>query len=318
MYIEPQNKHQINVIESKPRRGWLIVRFFIGMILLLASGLKAAAPSLGDGLLHNWWFNVFVVEFELFFGIWLFFGLLPKLTWLATIGLFSIFLVVSFYKAISGATTCGCWGNVEISPVYTVLFDVSVIGLLIMFRPNNKWFDGFNNVKNWSDLKYQVINYLLIVISLGSFIFWQVTQININRLQEIGQVLEQGSVVRLEPKTWIGKEFPLRDYCDIGGKIVTGHWIVLLRRVGCVECQKAKPFIAKLVKAKNCPLAVLEMNVKGNNLDFEEVDFITGFLNQEMSWFAETPIVMELENGIVKQVLLRDDLKQMRLEYSRQ
>ncbi|MDR2345147.1 MAG: hypothetical protein LBE18_03695 [Planctomycetaceae bacterium] len=93
---------------------------------------------------------------------------------------------------------------------------------------------------------------------------------------------------------------------------------MLLRRVGCAECRKAKLFIAKLVKAKNCPLAVLEMNIKGNNLDFEEVDFINGFLNQEMSWFAETPIVMELENGIVKQVLLRDDLKQMRLEYSRQ
>jgi hypothetical protein len=60
------------------------------------------------------------------------------------------------------------------------------------------------------------------------------------------------------------------------------------------------------------------MNVKGNNPDFENMDFITGFLNQEISWFAETPIVMELENGIVKQVLLREDLKQMRLENSQQ
>jgi hypothetical protein len=318
MDTESQNKPPINVIESKPRRGWLIVRVFIGIVLLLASGLKATTPSLGDGLLHNWWFNVFVVEFELFFGIWLIFGLLPKLTWFTTIGLFSIFLAVSFYKTISGASTCGCWGNVEISPVYTVLLDVLVIGLLITFRPYNQWFYSFNNVKYWSDMKYQVVNYLLIIIPLGSFIFWQATQVNINSLQKIGQVLEQGSVVRLEPKTWIDQEFPLRDYCDIGGKIVTGHWIVLLRRTGCVECQKAKPFIVKLVKAKNCPLAVLEMNVKGNNPDFEELDFITGFLNQEMSWFAETPIVMELENGIVKQVLLRDDLKQMRLEYSQQ
>jgi hypothetical protein len=173
-------------------------------------------------------------------------------------------------------------------------------------------------VKDWSDITYQVVNYFLIVIPLASFILWQTTQVNINRLQEIGQLLEQGSIIRLEPRIWIDKEFPLRDYCDIGKKITTGHWIVLLRRTGCIECQEAKPFIAKLVKAKKCPLAVLEMNAKENNPDFEHVDFISGFLNREISWFAETPIVMELENGIVKQVLLRDDLKQMRLKDSQQ
>jgi hypothetical protein len=237
---------------------------------------------------------------------------------LATISLFLVFSSVSFYKTISGATSCGCFGNVEIPPLYTAIFDTFVISLLIVFRPRTPWFHSVVDAKYWSDVKYQISNYFLIVIPLGSFVFWQVTQVNISKLEEIGQLLEQGSVVRLEPRRWLNKEFPLRDYCDIGKKITDGHWIVLLRRTGCIECQDAKPFIVKLVKAKNCPLAVLEMNVGGNNPDFEKVDFITGFLNREMSWFAETPIVMELENGIVKQVLIRDDLKQMQLENSQQ
>ncbi|MDR0703652.1 MAG: hypothetical protein LBF88_01550 [Planctomycetaceae bacterium] len=110
------------------------------VILLLAAGLKAATPPLGDGLLHNWLFNVFVVAFELFCGVWLVFGLLPRLTWWVVVGLFLVFWIVSFYKTISGAATCGCWGNVEIPPVYTALLDTLVIGLLWNFRPINTVF----------------------------------------------------------------------------------------------------------------------------------------------------------------------------------
>ncbi|MDR1382493.1 MAG: hypothetical protein LBJ67_01400 [Planctomycetaceae bacterium] len=40
----------------------------------------------------------------------------------------------------------------------------------------------------------------------------------------------------------------------------------------------------------------------------------TGLLNQKITWFAETPIVLELNDGVVKQVLLRENLKRMQLE----
>ncbi|MDR0608558.1 MAG: hypothetical protein LBG58_00420, partial [Planctomycetaceae bacterium] len=147
------------------------MRFAVALVLLVAAMLKAyqlaTTPTLGESLLHARWFNIFVVEFELFFGIWLFFGLLPKLTHWMSVGLFSIFLVFSFHKTISGATTCGCWGNVEIPPIYTVLLDVFVIGLLIVFRPHTRRFHSFSNVKYWSGVKYQIINYFLIVIPLG-------------------------------------------------------------------------------------------------------------------------------------------------------
>ncbi len=96
------------------------MRFVIATIVLTAAFMKAhhlaTVPSLGEGFLRARWFNILVVEFELFFGIWLIFGLLPRLTWLAMVGCFSIFAGVSMFKAISGETNCGCFGAAKVNP----------------------------------------------------------------------------------------------------------------------------------------------------------------------------------------------------------
>ena len=47
------------------------------------------------------WFLIGVVEFELFFGLWLLFGLLPRLTWHAAVACFAAFACVSLFKALS-------------------------------------------------------------------------------------------------------------------------------------------------------------------------------------------------------------------------
>jgi uncharacterized membrane protein YphA (DoxX/SURF4 family) len=123
-------------------RRWLMVRFIVAVILLIAATLKfyqlLTTLSSNEGLLHARWFNIFIVEFELFLGIWLVFGLLPKLTWLVTIGLFSIFSIVSFYKAISGEVSCGCFGNVTVNPWITTILDITIVFASIKMRPKNE------------------------------------------------------------------------------------------------------------------------------------------------------------------------------------
>jgi hypothetical protein len=126
-------------------RHWFAMRFIVAAILLIAAALKtqqlSVTPSLGDDLLHTRWFNIFVVEFELFFGTWLIFGLLPQLTWLVTIGLFAVFSVVSFYKAaILQETSCGCFGAVMVNPWITMTFDLMITGLLLYFLPKKNIF----------------------------------------------------------------------------------------------------------------------------------------------------------------------------------
>jgi uncharacterized membrane protein YphA (DoxX/SURF4 family) len=121
-------------------RGWLAMRLMVAAILLVAAGMKAhqlaTIPVLGEGLFHARWFNILVVQFELFFGIWLIFGLLPKLTWLATVACFSVFTLVTLYKALSGEESCGCFGTVTVNPWVTLVFDLTVLGMLLWLRPS--------------------------------------------------------------------------------------------------------------------------------------------------------------------------------------
>jgi hypothetical protein len=56
------------------------------------------------------------------------------------------------------------------------------------------------------------------------------------------------------------------------------------------------------------------MNSTDDVFHIDNMESTTGLLNQKITWFAETPIVLELNDGVVKQVLLRENLKRMQLE----
>lgn len=77
---------------GRPVVGHDAVRVVLAAVLLVAAVLKchqlATSPVLGDGLLDTRWFLIFTVEFELFFGLWLLSGLLPRITWAAALGCF--------------------------------------------------------------------------------------------------------------------------------------------------------------------------------------------------------------------------------------
>jgi thiol-disulfide isomerase/thioredoxin len=289
------------------RLGWMIVRFLVAAVLLTAAGLKALAttPDFGNSIIEARWFQILLIESEIALALILLFGLVPKISWFVTTILFTIFSLVSLAKGFSGAESCGCFGDVvKINPFVTFLLDAGIVALLCKFRPKYEKIE----------LRFEphiVLNYLLVFVPLGGFMLWETSQVRFQQLQGTGQRLQEGNIVKLEPQMWIDKEFPLSDYCDIGEKFTTGHWLILLHRTGCAECRKASPLIAKLVKEKNCPLAVLEMNPTKDKFHINNVDFITGLLNQKMTWFAETPVVLELDNGVVKQVLFREDFKRM-------
>jgi thiol-disulfide isomerase/thioredoxin len=295
---------------------WNILRLLVGCIILTAAILKAyqltTTPDLRSGLLHARWFNITVVEFELLFGIWLLSGLLQKLAWLVSLILFTGFAGISLYKAaVLQELSCGCFGAVHVNPFVTFLLDGGIVALLIIFRPKCEIV--------WLRLQPQILlNYVLIFVPLGCFVLWETSQVQFQQLQGIEQHLQDGNLVKLEPQMWLDKEFPLRRYCDIGEDLAMNRWLVLLHRTGCTECRKASPLIVKLAKERNCPLVVLEMNSTDDVFHIDNMESTTGLLSQKITWFAETPIVLELNDGVVKQVLLREDLRRMQLENKQQ
>ncbi len=125
---------------ARSNRGWHVVRCALAVLLLTSSALKcwqlATEPVIGTSLLDSRWLLMATVEFELFFGIWLLSGNLPKLTWAAAVTCFGLFTCVSLYKALSGYASCGCFGSVQVNPWYTTTLDLAIVLSLLYWRPH--------------------------------------------------------------------------------------------------------------------------------------------------------------------------------------
>jgi uncharacterized membrane protein YphA (DoxX/SURF4 family) len=286
--------------------GYDILRLALGILLLVTAGLKgyqlATEPTADTGLLDNRWFLIFVVEFELFFGLWLLSGLLPRLTWAASVACFALFTCISLYKALSGQATCGCFGKIEVNPWLTASFDFFIVLSLLYFRPTSQ--DPFFRI----DIK-QLRGRALVVLGIG-FLFGVPAALSMgtympSTLSDAGSIIGNGKIVVLEPEKWSGKRFPLFDYIDIGDKLKEGEWLVLLYHHDCPKCQDV---ISDLVSGKfwekgrvvQNQIALIEMPPFGDsNVVSQNTQFTSGRLNTANDWFAETPVLLFLNKGVV-------------------
>jgi hypothetical protein len=279
------------------------VRFLIAAILLTAAGLKAfqlaTTPILGEGLLHARWFNVLVVDFELLFALWLCFGQLPKLTRLVSILLFSIFAAVSFYKAISGETSCGCFGNVSINPWYTMTFDLVIVGLLTFCR--EPFSNGFQ-LSGTDRKKLIAALFAGCVITLP--ILGAVLSLQYRFHATLGQeftAFTGRKGITLEPTRWQGKEFPLADRFAVKSDDEfwkQGEWQVVLVHADCKKCQT---LLAgwKEQNMKNVLLVEIPSEPKKMMPD---MPFPVYKLDNKNGWFADTPTIIRLKNGICTEI----------------
>lgn len=308
--------------------GWQVLRIFLGLILLVAALLKvhelSTTPYL-DKFPPRWVMIVFT-ELEILFALWLLFvpKRLTQITWLAILGLFSFFTCVTLYKALTGEASCGCFGRVEINPWYTLIFDSIVVGLLLWFRPAGVFREAWRVMLSVRFLRSESGAASLITArTLGIGAIWLIfcipsawsmlsfVETNTHGgLSALGQVFEGADgkpVVVLEPKKWVGKEFPLLGHIDIGKRLNEGEWIILLFHHDCPNCQKAIPVYANLGnkflnEGKLTRIALVEVPPFG---DADGVACIStpscmkGRLNNSWAWFFQAPIEIQLNDGIV-------------------
>lgn len=118
------------------------LRIALAVLLLCAAALKGHRLANDTVSGASFWtarpFQIGLVLFELSFSLWLLVGLWPRWTRLALIGVFVIFFEVSLYQAMVGQPTCGCLGNIELSPWWMVLLDgAAVAALIVLPRPTS-------------------------------------------------------------------------------------------------------------------------------------------------------------------------------------
>lgn len=110
-----------------------------GVVLLLASvakGLALAETNINPSKLStDWLLSLTGSAFELFLGVWLVAGVFPRTVRVLTLITFLSFAAISLYKISIGAESCGCLGNIHLSPRYVFLFDLAVAFLVWWVAP---------------------------------------------------------------------------------------------------------------------------------------------------------------------------------------
>ena len=187
-----------------------------------------------------------------------------------------------------------------------------MVGLLVVFRPNVLNFHWKKAVHDLLKKRERIVALLAIWFFAGFYVYSAISDASFQQLSEIGQVLEDGRTVQLSPSIWIGKEFPLRKYTNIDDKIFQSSCTVFLHQVGCEECEKIFPELVQYNDEN--PELFVKIEVPQKFHWFQKKSermphsVLEGCLTPSIFWFVETPVLIQLEEGVVKQVRVRNEL----------
>ncbi len=136
--IEALSNSEADRYRLTPTEKSHVVRFILGVVLLLSAGFKAHSlwtdPVPVFGLFTSPRWQVALIELEVLLGLWLVSGLYRRGAWLSAVGAFGALAAVSLYLALSGQPSCGCFGKLEVSPWLSLGLDIIAVGALVRWQ----------------------------------------------------------------------------------------------------------------------------------------------------------------------------------------
>lgn len=274
-----------------------IVLKLLGILLLTAAVLKGwqllTEPVANVDIWTNRTFLILTVEFEIALSVWLLSGTFKKATWLAALSCFSLFSLITFYKGLSGAESCGCFGSVQVNPWITLFFiDLPAVVALALFRPEGKRLFQRPSVVRFTSTAF----IMLIVLTISMSVLTS---------NEPEKVTSEYKV--LEPKTWVGRKLPILEHIDIAKSLQEGTWVMLLYHYDCPDCVAALAVYEQMAHDLRgnkdfLQFALIEVPPFCPDAENKNRASAHGFLTNTKEWFVTTPVVALLVDGWVKEV----------------
>ncbi|MGO8746693.1 MAG: MauE/DoxX family redox-associated membrane protein [Thermoguttaceae bacterium] len=300
-------KRLLGIVECR-LTGYDAVRIVLGILLLTAAALKgyqlATEPPLGTGLLDAWWLLVVVIEGEIALGLALVAGIRKRLTWAAALACFSVFAVVSLAKTVGGEASCGCWGRMDVPPIWTACLDVTAAAALLLCRRARTERDRLCHqrlARAITGTLWCVLTTATLLIGVGAK-HW-------SPAHGMGVAPGESAVVAITPRSWVGERFPLLPDIDIGERLAQGRWVVLLYRRDCGCCQRAIQSCEQLAVRLSCrgsPESVALVEIPPYEKSQRPVSVTSACCDGRILHInrlaGETPIAALLQNGIVLDV----------------
>jgi hypothetical protein len=116
-----------------------VVRVVLALVLLTSAGLKGhgllSGASVEDSRLMSPHLQVAGIEMEILVGLWLLSGVAIRAAWVVAVGLFVTLAGMSLSLALDGQQSCGCFGQLRVSPWWSFALGVTAITALLIWRP---------------------------------------------------------------------------------------------------------------------------------------------------------------------------------------
>ncbi|MCL5946198.1 MAG: hypothetical protein M1472_05015 [Planctomycetes bacterium] len=309
-----------------------------GMLLLLATSFKMYQhlrwPVHPSGLQRLPAFEEVLISLECFLGLWLISGAVPIAARRVAVGCFSLFACYTLFEALAGKADCGCFGQVHVSPWFTFVLDVAIV-LALMFFARLSGKDAYPS--RWSKRKWPVAAAagIGLLMGVGSAVFRPYPIAAANGLV----TANSGKIVILEPNKWIDRRLPVlanivqsqpvtgmvqptgdhlqnADATGVSGQheiylstpLSHGRWIVMFYHASCDECRATIPIYEGLAQQQETsgqkPHVAFVRVPSGSESSVPHNLFHSNIplhatLDSSHQWFAQTPAVVELNNGVV-------------------
>ncbi len=293
------------------------VMLLASLLLFFAAAMKwrqlPVVERLGDDLLHRQSFVGGQIVFEASLAAWLLSGTAAKWSRRVALAAFGVFACVALYEAVGGAESCGCFGQFKVNPWITVIVDLLFAGTLA----RSPWWHGLKT-RPMNGRRFGIFGACLIAI-IGLTVWRYNQSLAVDKGGNDGILFTQDGLAILDTDNWVGKPLPIASYLNAtspSSKIAvtgyqTGNVVIMIYSNECDHCRRAVPRYVAWLKdnSKTTPFWFVEMPPYAK-ADEALVSPALGInclrLSDQHEWFAQTPVLVKLENGIVTQVVEGD------------
>jgi hypothetical protein len=123
-------------------------------------------------------------------------------------------------------------------------------------------------------------------------------------LNEEGEIIGDSGIVVLEPTLWEGKRFPLLRHIDIGRRLASGTWILLIHRNECEICRQLIPHYVQLAhdlaaQDGQARVALIELPpFKSQSLGLAmDSPCLEGRVSSALQWRMNTPAFLRIRDA---------------------
>lgn len=283
----------------------------LGLVLLAAALLKShefvVSSALESRIAGGRALAFVAIMVECILGLSLLSNLYTRPLWWCATCVFTLFSVVSFYKAISGYGSCGCFGKLPVDPWWTFTFDCLALTLLLATRSRAS--ESRVYLRPYRPIIGSALAFGAAVVGTS---FLLAPESSLAAIQES----EPGSLVILDTEQWVNQPFPLYEFIDDADEIKQGNWAVLLYHHDCPICQSAIDELRQLLSAsefsKRFPRIAFVAMPPFDNATQPEKATLTAWIERQLSpsreWFVEAPALIVIRDGIVLECTNGEDV----------